>query len=259
MKGHVLVVDDNLLNRKLACDLLILEGYEVRQCEDAQQALELLAHGRLPDVILMDISLPGMDGLTLTRRLKADPAYAQIPVIAITAFAMKGDEKKALDAGCTAYVTKPIDTRKLPEQVAQAIAADKRERTRLRIMVVEDHRLDMKLVGENARLSGHVVLSNTTAEEALSSLGEGHPDVVLLDLNLPGMNGLSFLRLLKANPATRDLPVVATTAYPDDFQRNALLDAGCAAYVIKPVNMQQLLRELEAASQRVPPGSGSGH
>lgn len=248
MSARILIVDDNLLNRKLACDLLILEGYEVRQCEDAAQVLELLAQESLPDLILMDISLPGMDGLTLTRKLKADPRYASIPVAAMTAFAMKGDDQKALSAGCSGYITKPIDTRRLPTQVADLLATRSREREKLTIMVVEDHRIDMKLVGENARLSGHIVLSNITAEAALASLSQGHPDVVLLDLNLPGMDGLTFLRLLKSDPQTSGLPVVAVTAYPDNFQRSEMMSAGCFAYLVKPVNMQMLLRELEAAS-----------
>jgi two-component system cell cycle response regulator len=248
MKARILIVDDNLLNLKLARDLLMLEGYEVQQCEDAVHTLEVLAQGRLPDLILMDISLPGMDGLTLTRQLKADPRYAGVPVAAMTALAMKGDEQKALAAGCAAYITKPIDTRRLPAQVAALLAGGARKREPLKIMVVEDYHLDMKLVGENARLSGHIVMSNTTAEAALTSLRNGHPDVVLLDLNLPGMDGLSFVRLLRADPQTSGLPVVAVTAYPDNFQRAALLDAGCLAYLVKPLNMQFLLRELEAAA-----------
>lgn len=248
MGARILVVDDNLLNLKLACDLLTLEGYEIQQCEDAVQTLEVLALGRLPDLILMDISLPGMDGLTLTRKLKADPRYAGVPVAAMTALAMKGDEQKALAAGCVAYITKPIDTRRLPAQVAALLAQPAPAREPLRIMVVEDYRFDMKLIGETARLSGHVVMDNTTAEAALASLHDVRPDVVLLDMNLPGMDGLNFVRLLRADPLTRALPVVAITAYPDELQRAAMLEAGCLAYLVKPVNMQFLLRELEAAA-----------
>ncbi|HEV8690944.1 MAG TPA: response regulator [Ideonella sp.] len=252
MSARILVVDDNQLNRKLACDLLALEGYELQQCENADQVFELLSHGPIPDLILMDISLPGMDGLTLTRHLKADPRVAAIPIVAMTAFAMKGDDKKALAAGCSGYITKPIDTRRLPTQVAEALTAGRQERERLQIMIVEDHRIDMKLAGERVRLSGHVVLSNTTAEEALASLSEGHPDVVLLDLNLPGMDGLSFVRLLKAKAETRDLPIVAVTAYPDKYQRDELMAAGCTAYLVKPIDARQLLQELERASAKRP-------
>ena len=247
-KARILVVDDHVLNRKLVCDLLALEGYEVQQSEDALQALALLSHGPLPDLVLMDLSLPGMDGLTFTRQLKADPQFSPIPIVALTALAMKGDEEKALAAGCSGYIMKPIDTRRLPTQITEALAAGVHEPERLRIMVVEDHRIDLKLVADAARLSGHVVLSSTTAEQALASLTDEDPDVVLLDLNLPGMDGLSFVRLLKSNPETSGLPIVAVTAYDDAFRRGELLAAGCAAYLVKPVDMTRLMRELHAAS-----------
>lgn len=260
MSHRILVVDDNALNCKLACDLLQLEGYTVQSCEDAVQALELLAQGAPPDLVLMDISLPGMDGLTLTRQLKAEARYRAMPIVAMTAFAMKGDEAKALAAGCSAYITKPIDTRRFPDQVKAALLASRgpigEPRNGLRIMVVEDHRIDLRLIGAGAHLSGHIVLSNTSAEQALLSLGHEMPDVVLLDLNLPGMDGLSFLKLLKADPLTQALPVVALTAYPDDFQRETLLEAGCAVYLNKPVNMQLLLHELQrVGASTLPPAA----
>jgi CheY-like chemotaxis protein len=113
----ILIVDDNPTNLKLASHVLEGEGYTVDLAADAEQAQELLLH-MTPDLILMDIALPGMDGLTLTRKLKTDEKLKHIPVVAMTAFAMKGDEQKALDAGCDGYITKPIDTRKFPQQVA---------------------------------------------------------------------------------------------------------------------------------------------
>lgn len=117
MSARILVVDDNATNLKLATRVLEIEGHLVDQAADAEQALAYL-HGCVPDLILMDIFLPGMDGLTLTRLLKADPRWHAIPVIALTAFAMKGDEQKAREAGCDGYVTKPIDTREFPRLVA---------------------------------------------------------------------------------------------------------------------------------------------
>jgi CheY-like chemotaxis protein len=84
---------------------------------NAEQALDMLRHFT-PQLVLMDVALPGMDGLSLTRLLKADERLRAVPVIALTAYAMKGDEQKALDAGCDGYIAKPIDTRRLPEQVA---------------------------------------------------------------------------------------------------------------------------------------------
>lgn len=118
MPAFIFIVDDNPTNLKLACDVLEFEGYTVGRAADAEEAQEILQR-EIPDLILMDIALPGMDGLTLTRKLKADPRFQHVPIVALTAFAMKGDAQKARDAGCNGYITKPIDTRKLPQQVAE--------------------------------------------------------------------------------------------------------------------------------------------
>jgi CheY-like chemotaxis protein len=117
MSSEILVVDDNPANLKLVSDVLGFEGHDILKAVDAEQAQVLLADAR-PDLILMDIGLPGMDGLTLTRKLKADERTREIRIVALTAFAMKGDDQKAFDAGCDGYITKPIDTRKFPAQVA---------------------------------------------------------------------------------------------------------------------------------------------
>jgi CheY-like chemotaxis protein len=124
MSACILVVDDNPVNLKLASDVLEMEGYMIVKAGDAEAAQETLKH-TVPDLILMDIALPGMDGLTLTRKLKADKRLKHIPVIALTAFAMKGDEQKASEAGCDGYITKPIDTRKLPQLVAELLRKSK--------------------------------------------------------------------------------------------------------------------------------------
>ena len=117
----VLVVDDNLANQKLLKVALEIEGYETAVAVDAEEALRAL-HSRRPDLILMDIQLPGMDGLKLSRRLKADPETSKIVIVAVTAFAMKGDRQQAFDAGCDGYLTKPIDRQTLLDAVACCIS-----------------------------------------------------------------------------------------------------------------------------------------
>lgn len=125
MTRTIMVVDDHPTNLKLVSDVLAFEGHQVLKAVDAEAALELLST-TLPDLILLDIALPGMDGLTLTRRLKADPRTASVRVVAVTAFAMVGDDVKALEAGCDGYIAKPIDTRALPGQVTAFLSADPR-------------------------------------------------------------------------------------------------------------------------------------
>jgi CheY-like chemotaxis protein len=115
--ARILVVDDNPTNLKLVSDVLQFDGYRVLKASDAEEAQEIIKSSP-PDLILMDIALPGMDGLTLTRQIKADERTRHIIVVALTAFAMKGDDDKAQAAGCDGYITKPIDTRKLSGLVA---------------------------------------------------------------------------------------------------------------------------------------------
>lgn len=121
MTGRILVVDDNLANLKLAGDLCECEGYEVDRAQSAEGALEAISR-RIPDLILMDLALPGMDGLALTRHLRSRPETRHIPVVALTAFAMRRDEDRALEAGCDAYLAKPIDTRALPALLSGLLA-----------------------------------------------------------------------------------------------------------------------------------------
>lgn len=119
MSGNsVLIVDDTPVNLKLVRVLLSRQGFEVRTASTAEEALEMAQSFR-PRLVLADIQLPGMDGLEMTRRLKAAPETQNTVVLALTAFAMKGDEEKAFAAGCDGYITKPIDTRTFPALIRE--------------------------------------------------------------------------------------------------------------------------------------------
>ena len=114
---RVLLIEDNLMNMELATDLLETAGFQVLKAERAEDGIAM-AVAQQPDIILMDIALPGMDGLEATRRLKQVPRTAWIPIVALTASAMQGDENKALLAGCCGNIVKPIDTRQFASKVA---------------------------------------------------------------------------------------------------------------------------------------------
>lgn len=107
MKKRILIVEDNDLNLKLFRDLLMAHGYETLETKDGLEAITLTRNER-PDLVLMDIQLPEISGLDVTRRLKSDQSISDIPIVAVTAFAMKDDEEKILSAGCEAYISKPI-------------------------------------------------------------------------------------------------------------------------------------------------------
>jgi CheY-like chemotaxis protein len=121
-KQKVLVVEDDLLSMELVTDLLEVAGYEVLPAGTAEQGIEIAIAGS-PALILMDIRLPGIDGLTATAILKGDPRTTHIPIVALTASTMRGDERKCLEAGCTAYIAKPINTREFAKTVAGYVRA----------------------------------------------------------------------------------------------------------------------------------------
>jgi CheY-like chemotaxis protein len=116
----VLIIEDNPLNLELATDLLEAAGQAVCQARSAEEGLRL-AQSAMPDVILMDLGLPGMDGLAATKALRANPVTKRLPILALTAHAMKGDEKITLEAGCDGYLAKPIDTRTFAARIVSLV------------------------------------------------------------------------------------------------------------------------------------------
>jgi CheY-like chemotaxis protein len=118
---RILVVEDNEANQLLTSSILEREGYMVDIAGTSAEARTLLERGR-PDLILMDVQLPGQDGLSFTHQLKSDPATARIPIVAMTALAMSGDRERTLAAGCDGYISKPINTRTFAEDISKYLA-----------------------------------------------------------------------------------------------------------------------------------------
>ncbi|HJR25956.1 MAG TPA: response regulator [Acidimicrobiales bacterium] len=118
----VVVVEDNVRSRRLVRDLLELHGFGIIEAESAEEALEAMQDAR-PDLVLMDIQLPGMDGVAALRVLREDPRTADVPAIAVTAYAMRGDEERLLEAGFDAYIAKPIDTREFVPRLLAVLEA----------------------------------------------------------------------------------------------------------------------------------------
>jgi two-component system cell cycle response regulator DivK len=120
MNKCILVVEDQEDNRRILRDLLTTSGYELVEAEDGEQALAMAERQR-PDLILMDVQIPVFDGYEVTRRLKANPALRDIPIIVVTSYALSGDESKARAAGCNGYVSKPYSTRQLLAKIREYV------------------------------------------------------------------------------------------------------------------------------------------
>ena len=120
MKERILIVEDNPRNMRLIEMTLRAKGYTLLRATDGEEALDTAMRER-PDLVIMDIQLPKVNGLEVTRRLRNTSVFSHTPIIAITAYAMKGDKERAINSGCNAYLTKPIDTRQLPRVVAEML------------------------------------------------------------------------------------------------------------------------------------------
>lgn len=114
--GLIFYVEDNVDNRTLIRRILMAEGYEIVEAENAAMAMEKIKEIK-PDLILMDINMPDVDGYTLTARIRTVPGYENVPIVALTANVMRGDREKSLEAGCDGYIQKPVDIDTLPQQV----------------------------------------------------------------------------------------------------------------------------------------------
>ncbi len=252
MERTVLVIEDDHLNMKLMRGLLGLGGYRMLEAVEAESGLRLAAEHR-PDLILMDVNLPGLDGLSATRRLKADPELATIPVIALTGLAMEGDREKALEAGCRDHITKPINTRNFLDSlgalltpapsaaVSEPLPKAAAPRQYSRILVVDDDPMNVKLVEGILKKEGYESLKAFGGAEAMEKVRHHRPDLVLLDVMMPGIDGYQVTRQLKADPATAGIPVIMITALNGTEDKVRGLECGADEFLTKPVNASELL------------------
>lgn len=235
MNATILVVDDNPTNLKLVSNVLEYEGHTILKATDAEEAQLIIARTP-PDLILMDIALPGMDGLTLTRKLKADEKTRHIRIIALTAFAMKGDDKKAFDAGCDGYVTKPIDTRRLPQLVADQLRPAPAISPK-HILLVEDNRINRKLLRAILEAEGHVVIEAVDGLEALTLGDPGQVEAIISDILMPNMDGYRLCYEVRRRERWRNMPFIFyTSTYTSDEDERLALDLGADAYLRKPAS-----------------------
>lgn len=253
----ILIVDDNPTNLKLVRILLLRKGYDIRTAQDADEAL-LVLNSFKPKLILMDIQLPGMDGLQLTRHLKAIPKYHHTIIIAITAYAMKGDEEKAIAAGCDGYIAKPIDTRALPNIIATYL----KKKTKIKhlktevepiatnkqlIFIIEDNPTTRKVLKITLEHEHYSVVVAESGESALQKIKTCKPDLILLDLILPDTDGFELSCQLRTIPYVKDIPIIALTGFFTKFDNPDLMNhSNFTAFLFKPVENTLLLQAIQS-------------
>jgi sigma-B regulation protein RsbU (phosphoserine phosphatase) len=266
--AKILLVDDSEPNRDMLARRLARRGHVVIQAGDGQQAVDM-TRSESPDLILMDLNLPVLDGWTATRQIKSFAATRAVPVIALTAHAMSGDRQKALQAGCDDYDTKPVDFPRLLGKIdalcnnptpapstptsARAVEAPDPDSSRAatvtpsenglagRVLVVDDTEANRDVAAKWLRRKGFAVDTAADGHRALEMLQNTEYDVVVLDVMMPGINGLSVLRQLRESRSPAQLPVIMATAKDASDDVVEALTLGANDYVTKPLDFPVLM------------------
>lgn len=275
MSARVLVVDDILPNVKLLEAKLSSEYYDVLTATNGPEALEKVAT-LSPDIVLLDVMMPGMDGFEVCRRIKADPATAHIPVVMVTALTEAPERIKGLEAGADDFLSKPLDDTSLMSRVRSLVrlkmTVDEwraRETTatqlgvvdraasamnepveRARILVIEDQSYESKKFTEALKVDDDVVVISETGINAMAQVRDNDYDLLAVSLNLRNEDGLRLCSHLRSSERTRSVPILMI-AEKEDMPRIAHgLEIGAHDYILRPVDRNELLARVRTQVRR---------
>ena len=270
-KPKILIVDDDPLNVKLTAAKLPGDSYETLRAYNGQEALEK-TDKYSPDIILLDIMMPGLDGYAVTRKLKNNPDTRDIPVILITALDGTDDKVKGLEAGADEFLNKPVNTAELTARVRsflrlkqyqdqlkvrtpskQLFSSPEEEKKYIQstfdsqsILLVEDNDKDVRLIQGYLNGEGYKLSLARDGEETLSRILGEKVDLLLLDILLPGIDGFEVCRRLKEMEQTRDIQIVVITCLQDLESKIKGLELGVDDFLVKPINKFELQTRLKA-------------
>jgi two-component system cell cycle response regulator len=249
----ILIIEDDEATRKVLGTLLAMGRFGTLEAGDAEKGLELARRHR-PDCILMDIRLPGMDGLQATRLLKADPQLRHIPVVAMTGYVGAEEERKALAAGCEGFLSKPFDTHGLLEYLERFLLAAEKAgavpaERRARILIVDDEPRVVEVFERQLQNAGYDCLRSFGGLAALRLAQSEGPDLILLDVLMPDLDGFEVTRRLKGNLKTAGIPIILVTALDEVEDKVQGLAAGADEFLSKPVDGAELLVRIKSMLQ----------
>ena len=271
-KSKILIVDDEPLNVKLLNAMLPSDQYDTAFAYSGEEALKIMNDFR-PDLILLDIMMPGLNGYELTQILKSDTKNQDIPIVLVTAFGGSEFEIKGLEAGADEFLNKPVNRTELLTRVKSLIRLRQyKEQIKSRtcslnsatyeneenncvqdeelnlpsILIVEDNKIDAKLIQRYLQGEPYQIKFAGDGEEAISRSQQERIDVILLDLLLPGKNGFEVCRILKEMEHTQNIQIVAITGLSDLDSKLKGIELGVDDYLIKPVNMHVLRTRIKS-------------
>lgn len=244
--------------------LLSACGHEVDEAHEGAEGLLNASRAR-PDLILLDIHMPQMDGYEVARRLRSEPRCAQVPIVAVTALAMVGDREKILASGFDGYIAKPIEAEMFLSQVAGFLSLPAKRvavaparvleqpepckielKKNALVLHVDNMQTNIDLVRSILEPSGFEVATATSAKEGLDLARRVKPDLILSDVHMPYEDGYNFMRMVQSDPALRPIPFVFLTASVwSTRERNQALEQGATKFLSRPIEPKDLLDEIE--------------
>ena len=261
---RVLIVDDNDTNRRLLEEVMGLWRMDTLSASGGAEALDALHHaqreGRSFRLVVSDVNMPGMDGFTLARQVRKDPALAGTPLILLTSADRLGDRVRSKQAGISARLLKPIKQSDLLRAVSRALGvkpvlsgSDETSPEAggrippLRILLAEDNAVNQRMAVRSLEKRGHTVTVANDGVEALAAIRREHPDLVLMDVQMPLMDGFEATKAIREQERGTGvhLPIVAMTASAMKGDRERCLDAGMDAYISKPLHLPEFFRVIE--------------
>jgi len=251
-KATILIVEDDPLTLQTLIEYLQKSDIGTSVARSGEEALRQIVTAK-PNLILLDVMLPGIDGFETCRQLKNNPATVEIPVIFLTALAETADRVTGFEAGGADYITKPFDFKEVAVRVNTRLTIQKLQR-RLRpkssfvaseekkvtdeekatILIVDDDSMTLQLLVGYLNGLGFKTIGVQSGEEAIEQVGDTRPDLILLDVLMPGIDGFETCQQLKSNPITKEIPVIFMTALTEMTDKVRAFKAGGADYITKP-------------------------
>jgi CheY-like chemotaxis protein len=261
--ARILIIEDEANNLDVARRIVRGAGHEALTATDGLTGLEIARRER-PDAVLVDLLLPKLDGWSVTRAIREEPWAKKIPIIAVSALAMQADRERAREAGCDDFVTKPYAPAELrvllsryfsdssapkgATRASEPSASGITPAERLgRVLVVDDEPSNVELIVRRLGGNGYETLTASNGHDAIAIATKEQPDLILMDIMMPGLDGWQATRLLKGDPKTANIPVVFVTARdrPEDVAQG--FEAGGIMYVNKPVEPVELFARVRNA------------
>jgi len=250
VSARILVIEDNATNMELMVYLLRAFGYTPLSASDGEAGVAA-ARRELPDLIICDVHLPKLDGYGVVAALKADPAVAHIPALAVTALAMVGDREKLLAAGFDGYIGKPIEPDTFVTQIESFLTGAMSTPPKndiATILIVDDHVLNREFLMTLLSYGGHRLIEAANGAEGLKVVQTERPDLVISDILMPNMDGYEFVTRLHGIPAMADVPVIFYTATYREREATAVaLSCGVRWVLPKPSDPEVILRTVHEA------------